>query len=267
MLYIDMHSGVSSDMLCAGLYGLAGDAVKDDLSAALSTLGYGTVRIETHSVVRAGVNALSLSREIEKPFPAPGTHAHVTAASIRTRIEDALLPATVRARSQEVIALLSEAEGTVHGTGAEAAEFHEVGSAASVVTIVASCWLYAHLGITRTLATPLLLGRGTVTCAHGCIEVPVPAVREMLSLRGPLCRDIPYTTGELTTPTGCALVCTLADAFTPRNGIHADTWVYAAGNKYIPGMMNVLRLGLARSSPRTPTLLKSIAATQDIADV
>lgn len=247
-LLIDMQSGISGDMLLAGLLGLSGDV--PGIDAALSSLGYGRVRLSTRMVSRHGIAAHTLETHISAPVPARGGHMHVSYASIRRRIEEAELPAPVAEKALAVYSLIAAAESTVHGTETENAMFHEVGSALSVVHIVGCCWLCDRLDYTTILSTPLLCGTGTVHCAHGTLTVPVPAVKEILARCSPPQRTIPYVTGELTTPTGCALVCTLTDVFTFHNGQPASTVAFAAGKKYIPGMVNVLRMAYyAASSP------------------
>lgn len=241
-LLIDMHSGISGDMLFAGLLALASNT--DRLNNALSSLGYGNVEVSTCTISRDGFAAHTLHVEIEKPEPAPGPHMHVHYTSVQKRLAAAQLPANVLCLASDVYALIAEAEAAVHGTSLENAVFHEVGGAKAVVNVVGCCWLRAHLDVTRICATPILLGTGTAHCAHGRLSVPVPAVKEILSRRAPLQRHIPYDTGEITTPTGCALVCTLADSFIHHNGIPTEIVAYAAGKKVIPGLINLLRLAI-----------------------
>jgi uncharacterized protein (TIGR00299 family) protein len=141
----------------------------------------------------------------------------------------------------------------VHGVPADAVEFHEVGSLDALADVVGTCLLLEQLGIDRVVAGPIVPGHGTVRCAHGRMPVPVPAVAEMLKRTGAPTRLLGGDTGELTTPTGCALVCGLADAFTtdadPASGRITASGC-GAGHKDIPGLVNAVRcLVLSEDAP------------------
>lgn len=170
---------------------------------------------------------------------------------IRELLDRAPLPAAVRTRAQRVFRVLAEAEGAVHGVPPDQVEFHEVGALDAIADVVGCCLLLEQLGVTRVLATPVQPGRGTVRCAHGLMPVPVPAVAAMLAQTGAPHLVIGRDTGELTTPTGCALVTALADGW-----VTADTRLavrtlrvgYGAGHRAIPGLTNALRVSLVEEA-------------------
>jgi uncharacterized protein (TIGR00299 family) protein len=151
-------------------------------------------------------------------------------------------------RSQRTFRLLAESEAAVHGVDPETVEFHEVGSLDAIADVVGVCLLLEQLNVDQVVAAPIVPGHGTVTCAHGRMPVPVPAVSEMLKRIGAPCRMLGRDTGELTTPTGCALVCALADRFLDGSGAPVTGRVLAtgcgAGRKTIPGLANALRCTL-----------------------
>ncbi len=272
-LYLDMPSGVAGDMLLAALLACGGD--RERLERDLLALGCGTIRIHAKSVMagpmaatQVEVDAEQEPRWIQAPAGfgsagleprapvgagAPRSHQHRPYAAIRDLLAKAPLPARVIARAQRCFRLLAEAEGAVHGVPAETVEFHEVGSLDAIADVVGTCLLLEQLDIERVVAGPIVPGHGTVRCAHGRMPVPVPAVAEMLKRTGaPTCL-LGGDTGELTTPTGCALVCGLADAFTTDAGSASGRLTASgsgAGHKVIPGLVNAVRcLVLSEDAP------------------
>ena len=267
-LYIDMPSGVAGDMLLAALLACGGD--RELVERDLLALGCGPIRIHAKPV-RAGplaailvdVEAEQEPRWIQAPvgFTAPShagleprvpvgagaprsSHEHRPYAAIRDRLAAATLPPRVVTRAQTCFRLLAEAEGAVHGLDPDLVEFHEVGAIDAIADVVGVCLLLEQLGIDRVIASPIVPGHGTVRCAHGRMPVPVPAVAEMLKRTGAPTTLLGLDTGELTTPTGCALVCGLADAFVgaaePVSG-RITASGSGAGHKDIPGLVNAVR--------------------------
>ncbi|MCB9742044.1 MAG: nickel pincer cofactor biosynthesis protein LarC [Alphaproteobacteria bacterium] len=154
-------------------------------------------------------------------------HSHHTWAQIRALLLAAPLPDRARQRALAVFARLAEAEARVHGVPVEGVAFHEVGAVDSIVDIVGACLLMEQLGVERLVCTPLPLGQGEITCAHGRLSLPAPATLELL--RGwPAVQD--GRRGELVTPTGAALAVALAEpgpmpSMTLRAvGYGAGTW-------------------------------------------
>jgi hypothetical protein len=171
--------------------------------------------------------------------------------AIRELLAVAALPGRVKARAQRVFRALAEAEGQVHGVSADAVEFHEVGAIDAIADVVGCCLLLEQLGVDRIIAGPLLPGSGSVRCAHGRMPVPVPAVAAMLARSGAPHRQLAQDTGELTTPTGCALVTALADGWLrpgPGLAMTSSRVGYGAGHKVIPDLPNAVRLSLVEES-------------------
>lgn len=275
-LLIEMPSGVAGDMLLAALLDLGGDPerVQRDLLA----LGVGPIRIASAKVSVSGIAALRVDVVAEQEAhwrqhghvhadgghhhhhdlprvsltggEAAPAHGHRPYRDIRVLVERAALAARVKERAQRVFRILAEAEGAVHGVAADEVEFHEVGSLDAIADVVGCCLLLEQLGIDRVIAGPLLPGSGWVRCAHGRMPVPVPAVAAMLATARAPQRQSATETGELTTPTGCALVVALADAWLDAAGtaLVATRVGYGAGHKTIPGLANVLRASLVEES-------------------
>ncbi len=202
------------------------------------------------------------------PVPASTSHhVHRPYRAIRELIAAAALAPRVKERSQRVFRLLAEAEGAVHGVAADEVEFHEVGAIDAIADVVGCCLLLEQLAIDEVVASSIVPGHGTVRCAHGLMPVPVPAVAAMLASTGAPMRALSWETGELTTPTGCALVCGLATRFigigigdvatpdgkAPSLSTEVGTWRvlasgFGAGGKRIPGLVNAVRCTLVAAS-------------------
>ncbi len=247
VLIIEMHSGISGDMLLAGLLALSGDA--DALEKELSQLGFGPVSLAMSQVPRKGLTAAQVrvlldgsARAETRDHGHHHHHAHHSYRRIRDTIASAPFSDRVKEQAQRVYRVLAEAEAAVHQTEIEGLHFHEVGRPDSVVNIVGCCLLLERLGIANVTSTPVLTGCGTVTCAHGVIEVPVPAVRAMLEQTGVPSERVSFETGEITTPTGCALICALADSFDCHCNLSVERTAFATGHRVIPGLRNVMKV-------------------------
>jgi hypothetical protein len=147
--------------------------------------------------------------------------------------------------ARRIFTRLAEAEAKVHGTTVEKVHFHEVGAADSIADIVGSAVGWDLLGVERLIVSPIPTGSGRIRIAHGEFSVPAPATAELL-------RGIPLAESavqaELTTPTGAAIVATLADGFGPLPAMSIDRIGYGAGQKDLPEQANVLRLLLGTAA-------------------
>ncbi|MBO9522736.1 MAG: nickel pincer cofactor biosynthesis protein LarC [Nocardioidaceae bacterium] len=174
---------------------------------------------------------------------------HRTWADVRTILDTSTLHEPVRALAIAIFTRLAEAEAEVHGVSPDEVHFHEVGALDAIADVVGAAAGFVHLGLDRLVCAPVALGGGTVQAAHGRIPVPVPAVVELLrghpSYGGPLDR-------ELTTPTGAAILTTVADAWGPQPAMVVESIGLGAGKADPPGHANVLRLlaGASESSPQ-----------------
>ncbi len=134
---------------------------------------------------------------------------------------------------------LGAAEAKVHNVDIEKIHFHEVGAVDAIVDIICASVGAETLGVDEILCSPLNVGGGTVKCAHGVFPVPAPATVELL-------KDAPvFSSGlqmELVTPTGAAIVKTLASRFGVFPEMKIEKAGYGAGSRDFPGHANVLRL-------------------------
>jgi pyridinium-3,5-bisthiocarboxylic acid mononucleotide nickel chelatase len=229
--WLDCSSGCSGDMLLGALLdaGVPVGVVRDAVAAVAPE----TVEVSVTRVRRGGFAAARALVQVAE------SAARRTWADVRTLLEGADLPSSVRLRSLSAFARLAEAEGTVHGVSADEVHFHEVGALDAIADIVGVCAGLDHLGLDVLTASPVALGGGTVSAAHGSLSVPVPAVVELL-------RGVPTHGGpvdvELCTPTGAALLTEWVSAWGPQPAMATSAVGVGAGGRDLDRHANVLRL-------------------------
>lgn len=174
----------------------------------------------------------------------PG-HAHRRYRDIVALIEGSPLSEAVRGRALAVFRRLGEAEASVHRIPLDEVHFHEVGAVDSIVDIVGVCWGLERLGVTRLCTSPFVLGRGRVSMAHGAWPVPAPATLKLLE--GFAC-EFHDLAGETVTPTGAALLTTLADQVGEGLGLVPRRTGAGAGSREWPDRPNILR-GILGDAP------------------
>lgn len=245
-LYLDCFSGISGNMFVGML--LQSGVSFERFSAAMASLGLTGYSLVCRPVVKAGIQALYYNVLLDEEGHGyqhghdhhhdQEHHGHRNLQDITEIIEKAPLENEVKERSLAVFSQLAQAEAKVHGIPVASVHFHEVGAVDCILDIVGTVWALKELGIEQIGASPLHVGSGFVRCAHGLMPVPAPATAELLT-------GIPYYAadirGELVTPTGAALVKTLAAYIGPRpkEFVHHGT-AYGAGTKDLE-IPNVLR--------------------------
>jgi len=152
-------------------------------------------------------------------------------SDIVSLLQAAPLPARVRERAIAIFRCLAEAEASVHGTGIEEVHFHEVGAVDAIIDITGAALAIETLGITHVYASPLPLTSGHVKTAHGLLPVPAPATLEILRRVAAPWKPCSVE-GELVTPTGAAILATLARFATPA--IVIEQVGYGFGKKSLP---------------------------------
>ena len=178
----------------------------------------------------------------------PGA-AHHTLADIEGYIGRSALSPAGKARAVSLFHRLAEAEAAIHDMPLDRIHLHEVGAIDSIVDIVGAVFAMEFLGADRIVSSPLNVGSGTVTCAHGAFPVPAPATVRLLK-GAPI-----YSQGvavELTTPTGALLITDYAQTFGPMPAMRVSAVGYGAGDKDFSGYPNVLRVVLGHSEDVQP---------------
>jgi hypothetical protein len=276
--YLDCFSGISGDMFLGALVDAGVPA--EVLRQTVAELKVGA-RLEVSRVQRAGISATKVDvlvrgkkdrpRESHDHHAQPGTpvphghsrHEHPKAAGahghrglkeIREIISRTPIGASVKTTATSMFGALGAAEAKIHNTSIENVHFHEVGAADAIVDIVGAAVGAEILGVDEWVCSPLNVGSGTVACEHGRFPVPAPATVELL-------RGAPvYSSGieaELVTPTGAAIVKTLASRFSGFPAMTIAATGYGAGTRDFHGHSNVLRLTVGEAAS------ESRAAAQD----
>ena len=246
--YLDCYSGISGDMLLGALLdaGLSIDALR----AELARLGVDGWTLRSGRVTRAGIAATKVHIDLtEAPQP------HRRLPDILALIAASTLDAGDKQRASSVFERLADAEARVHGIAREEIAFHEVGALDAIVDIVGGVVGLRLLGIERLYCSPLPAGGGTARSAHGALPVPAPATLELIAAaHAPLAASIGDRPMEMVTPTGAALVTTLATF--ERPAMHMISVGYGAGGRDPEGWPNALRIWIGDAiEPARPAML------------
>lgn len=257
--YFDCFAGASGDMLVGALLdaGVDVEAWRGEL-AKLNLPDAFELTVE--AVRKQGFAATKMTVWLGgTPADAPGEasghahdhahgHAHRGLGEILDLLEGASLPAEVVAMSRRVFTRLGEAEAAVHGVSVSEVHFHEVGAVDAILDVVGFSLAYHMLGIEAAVVAPLVTGSGLVRCAHGVMPVPVPAVLELLRRSSAPTQASPVT-GEALTPTGAAILTTIAGGFGPMPAFREITRIgYGAGTRDGAEVPNVLRVVLGEAT-------------------
>ncbi|MFV2066785.1 MAG: nickel pincer cofactor biosynthesis protein LarC, partial [Pirellulales bacterium] len=237
--YLDCASGISGDMMLGAL--IDAGVPLETLQAGIDSLGMPSCRLVVAEVKKNAFRALQVTVQ-----HAP-EHAHRHLHHIAQLIDGSTIEPRARKLAHAIFRRLAEAEARVHGTDVEKVHFHEVGAVDSIADIVGTAIGWCALGIERAFASPVPPGRGFIQIAHGRCAIPAPATAELL-------KGIPFAEssveGELTTPTGAAILATLVDAFGPPPAITVRQIGYGAGQRDYADHANLLRLLVGEETPR-----------------
>lgn len=240
--YFDCFAGASGDMILGSLMD-AGLSL-EELRGEIAKLGLSNYYIDRKKVVKGG---LSGSQALVSVDDSAHSHHHRHLHHLKEIIEKSGLDDRVKQKSISIFTALAEAEAMVHRTTVDKIHFHEVGAMDSIIDVVGSVAGLAAMGIEKVFCSPLHVGSGTVECAHGTLPVPAPATCELVKGR-PV-----YSTGlrgELLTPTGAAILTTLAEEFGPMPVMTLDTIGYGAGTSDL-SIPNLLRIAIGTSQAHT----------------
>lgn len=173
-------------------------------------------------------------------------HPHRGLTEIRGIISAAGISSTAKSTAIAIFESLGEAESKIHSVPVEHIHFHEVGAVDAMVDIICAAVGTEALAVDEIVCSPLNVGGGVVKCAHGTFPVPAPATVELLK-NAPV-----YSSGvqsELVTPTGAAIVKTLAKRFSVFPEMKIERSGYGAGSREFPGHPNVARLVIGEAAP------------------
>ncbi|WP_441287864.1 nickel pincer cofactor biosynthesis protein LarC [Sorangium sp. KYC3313] len=232
VLFFDAFSGIAGDMTIAALLDLGVPLlVIERAVAALPLDGFHLHRGHAH---RSGIVATSFDVHVEAPQP------ERTYGSIDAMLAAAPLDPPVAALARRIFRRLGEAEAAVHRIRLEDVHFHEVGAVDAIVDIVGSAAAIVHIGA-EVVGSPLPMGRGFVKARHGILPLPPPAA--VACLRGVPTYGVELD-AELVTPTGAAIIATLATRFERWPTFAPDRIGFGAGQRELPDRPNLLRVVL-----------------------
>ena len=184
--------------------------------------------------------------------PAPHKHEHDHGRSlteIKRIIQDSAISAQAKKTAIHIFEALGAAEAKIHNMDIESVHFHEVGAVDAMVDIIGAAVGVEALGVDEIICSPLNVGGGTVKCAHGTFPVPAPATVELLQGAPVFSSGIQ---AELLTPTGAAIVKTLATRFGAFPEMKIEKSGYGAGTRDFPGHANVVRLTVGEAASHLP---------------
>jgi uncharacterized protein (TIGR00299 family) protein len=231
--YFDCFAGASGDMILGALLdaGLTIDCLREEIAK----LGLSHYTLDVEKVVKRGIGGSKACIGIEQHHH---DHHHRRLSDIREMIDKSDLQDSVKEKSIAIFNRLAEAEARVHRTTMEDIHFHEVGAMDSIIDVVGAVIGMTALGIQEIFCSPLHVGCGTIACAHGTLPVPAPATAELIKNKPVYSTGIE---GELLTPTGAAILSTLASAFGAMPALTIRQIGYGAGTAD-PDIPNLLRV-------------------------
>ncbi|QIB67953.1 LarC family nickel insertion protein [Aminipila butyrica] len=240
ILYIDCSSGISGDMTLGALADVSGQEkyLMEELKK-LNLPGYELI------IEKKRKNAIQMT-DVDVRITAQEEEEERNFYEICQIIDASGVTDKAKTLSKKIFLEIAEAEAKVHGKPLEHVHFHEVGAVDSIVDIVGTAILVDWINPDKIIFSPLHDGHGFVTCRHGIIPVPVPAVAAMLEGSGiPVISEEVDT--ELVTPTGCGIVKCLADEIgSVKEGWTIDKVGYGMGKKET-GLFGALRMMLGTS--------------------
>ena len=230
LLYLDCGMGAAGDMLTAALLELFPD--REAIIQELNGIGIPGVQYKLETTQKCGITGSRMrvlvgQEEEDEPLH-DHHHPHSTLTSIDHTISHLNLSPWAAEQARQVYRMIAAAESKVHGVTVEQIHFHEVGSLDALADVAAVCYLMEKLSPDRVEASPVHVGSGRISCAHGILPVPAPATAELL-------KGIPIyggsITGELCTPTGAALLRQFVSSFGPMPVMTLDAVGYGMGKK------------------------------------
>jgi uncharacterized protein (TIGR00299 family) protein len=243
-LWIDASAGASGDMLLGAL--LDAGAPLDAVATAISALGVEPIEILPRQVRRHGLRATKADVRVNDKAVSR------TVGDVLDVVAKAALAPAVALFAGDVLRLLGTAEATAHGEDPGQVHLHEVGALDSLADVVGCAAALDALGLlvprARVIVSSVAVGSGSVTTAHGVLPVPVPGVLAILAGRG--ASIVAGGDGELCTPTGAALLATLAADWGPVPPMRIDSVGIGAGSADPPERANILRIVLGTSLVR-----------------
>ena len=233
ILYADMAGGVAGDMILGAMVDCG--LPREKLQSEIDKLGIPDLKIQAKEVKKGGFRCLKVDVQTSEE------HHHRTFTTIKEMLEKSTLSDKVRDYSIRIFRRLAEAEGAAHMIPAEEVHFHEVGAADSIADIVGAAVGLEYFQADGFHHSDFLLGSGTIKCEHGIIPLPAPATLHLV-------KDFRFRKldilGELTTPTGAAIITALSKGAMPNTPQIYTKFGLGAGSKEHDNLPGYFRLWL-----------------------
>ena len=258
-LYLECGMGAAGDMLMAALYELLSEEQRRDFLETMNGLGLPGVEVTPVAAKTGGIAGTRMKvtvhghEEHEHHHGHDGHehdrhhhHHHATPGHIGEIIDGLSMPQEIKERARQVYDAIAQAEAQAHGCPVGDVHYHEVGALDAVADVAGVCYAMHLLDPDLVTASPVHVGSGTVTCAHGIMPVPAPATAALL-------KGVPIYGGgikvELCTPTGAALLKTFVQAFGPMAAMEVEKIGYGIGTKEFE-QANCVRAFLGEEEPQ-----------------
>lgn len=236
--YLDCFSGVSGDMLLGALVG-AGLPL-DFLQERLKQFGLQGFTLEAKEVLRKGFKCTKVEVLIGEDHKNRYQFQEILQL-METKLS---LDDRTKVLAREIFSHLAQAEAAVHGREIDHVHFHELGDLDSLVDVLGAIIGFHYFGLGKIYSSPLNLGNGFVNTEHGKIPVPAPVVLELLKGHPVYCTN---SLSELTTPTGAAILATMASEFIPMPPMKLEKIGLGAGHRDSTKLPNLVRLIIGQS--------------------
>jgi pyridinium-3,5-bisthiocarboxylic acid mononucleotide nickel chelatase len=229
--YLDCFAGVSGDMVLGALLDLGLPA--EVLDQGWRMLGLKGVQVKHEQVQRGGMMGIKVEVSDQ------GKQTIKNYGEMQKTIDGSTLPGEIKDLSLKILLRLAQAEAAIHGVKVDEVHFHEIGGIDTIVDVVGVALGIAHFHWETIICSPLPMGRGFVEAGHGRLPLPAPATVALL-------KGVPIVPaaveGETVTPTGAAIVTSLASEFGSLPAMEVTGVGYGAGTRDPEGMPNLLRI-------------------------
>lgn len=241
ILTIRSYSGLSGDMLCCGLGSIwlerqnfsptsfESQSVLNEAAQKILPIFADRIKIVPRMV--NGITGLQMNVDL------PHCHEHRAPKDIIKIIEESNINNEAKDIAIHCVRCLARCEGKVHGIKETQVHFHEVGALDSILDICLASTFFIELGSPQIICSPLPLADGEISCAHGILPAPAPAVLAML----PGMRVKPFSlenVGELVTPTAIALLNSFSVEFGPWPEFYIEHTALVYGCKKFENVPN-----------------------------
>jgi hypothetical protein len=233
--YFNCFAGVAGDMIVGAL--LDAGLELPDLERELAKLGVGGYKIAARKTEKNGISGTKFEVVTEE------RGVSRSAAEVVRIVEHSSLDEDVKRTSAAILLTLARVEARIHNASIDTIHLHEVGGLDAIVDVVSSVAGLKLLGVEEVRASSIHVGTGFLECRHGTLPVPAPATLALLEGVPVVSQGIE---AELATPTGVAIVRTLAGGFGPMPAMCIETTGYGAGSRDLP-IPNLLRVTIGQA--------------------